>query len=325
MDYLTPAPSTPKHRVYGIIPYLWRGTVRNINFKRPKSVAGSPYYSLSPAFIMAAEWQTLPGADVILRASGGREFHAHKLILSFASPVFRDMFSVPQSPTTESSQLPTIDVDDPPEALEKFLRIIYPTPNPPINNIETLASVIRLADKYGAEAVLDVRGEYLLSMCLDSPPVHTYAILCVCGREREAEAAARRVSFASLASLSSHPLLRLMTTEHYQRLVGFMVARDKRTREILNERRAGIQINHYCSYDAAHGLYSGALVTSLQVAFEANPCIQPAEALGVVLNSPFTFSPCGDSCTYNIRYLREFSELVLKDLVKMGEELPWEQ
>ena len=276
---------------------------------------------------MAAEWQTPPGADVILRTSAsGREFHAHKIIISLASPVFRDMFSVPQPPPAESSRLPIVDISDSPEAMEVFLRIIYPTPNPPINDIETLASILRLADKYNAEAIFDVHKEYLLSMYIDSPPVHIYAIFCICGREQEAEAAARRVPFASLADLSSHPLLSLMTVEHYHRLVRFMLARDKRMREILDERRQETRRNLplHCR-DAAHHLYSGALVASLQVAFEGNPCIRPAEALGIVLSAPFTFSPCAVDCIYIVRWLREYAELILADLVRMGKELPWER
>ena len=94
---------------------------------------------------MVAEWKTPPGADVILRASGGKEFHAHKIILSLASPVFRNIFSVPQPPHTEPSKLPIVDVDDPPEALGMFLQFIYPTRNPPINDVETLASILGVA------------------------------------------------------------------------------------------------------------------------------------------------------------------------------------
>lgn len=119
---------------------------------------------------MVANWQNPSDADVVLRASGGKEFHVHKFILSLASPTFKDMFSVPQPPPTESSQLPIVDVDDPPEALEIFLQIIYPNRNPLINNIETLVSILRLADKYNAEAIRDVHAYYLPLMYSNLPP-----------------------------------------------------------------------------------------------------------------------------------------------------------
>ena len=136
---------------------------------------------------MGIEWQTPPDADVILRASGGKEFHAHKLVLSLASPVFRDMFSVPQPPPTESSQLPIVDVDDPPEALEAFLQIIYPTRNPLIEKIETLVAVLRLADKYDAKDILDIHKHHLPSMYSNSSPIQMYAILCACVARRRLE------------------------------------------------------------------------------------------------------------------------------------------
>jgi len=274
---------------------------------------------------MAMEWQILPGADVILRASGGKEFHVHKIILSLASPVFGDMFSVPQPPPAKTSELSIIDVHDPPEVLEMFLRIIYPTPNPPINDIETLVSVLRLADKYHAEVVLDAHKEYLLSMSLDSPPVHTYAILCICGREKEAESAARRISFASLASLSSHPLLRLMTVEHYHRLVRFMVARDRGMSEFLKVHQTKTEKFIVCR-DVAHQQYSDTLVASLRVAFEENPCVRPAEALGIVSSVPLPPSPCTDpDCSGVEQWLLECARVALEDLVEMAEGHPWEQ
>jgi len=79
--------------------------------------------------MVAFQWQNPPDADTTPRASGGKQFHAHKLVLSLASPVFRDMFSVPQPPDGPP-KTPIIDVDDPPDALETFLQIIYPGPYP---------------------------------------------------------------------------------------------------------------------------------------------------------------------------------------------------
>lgn len=271
---------------------------------------------------MDAEWGTLPGADVILRASGGKELHAHKLVLSLASPVFENMFSIPQ-PATESSQLPIIDVNDSPETLEQFLRVIYPVPNPPIHNVELLASLLRLADKYDVKAIFSAHKIYFPTISAGLLPVHEYAILCVSGREKEAEAAARRVPFASLTSLDSSTLLDLMTTVQYHRLASFMVTRDQRMRQILNRRREGI--TGYCSGHAnpTHRLYSSIIAATLQAAFEADPCIQVTKALCLVLDAPIKPSPCGAECMYNIAGLRRYAEGLLQELVKMAECLPW--
>ena len=272
---------------------------------------------------MAAKWQAPPDPDIILRASGGIELHAHKLILSIASSVFRDMFSIPQPPT-ESSQLPIIDVDETPEVLTIFLQIIYPTPNPPVNDIGTWAPVLRLADKYDAGLVLGVLREYILSTCLDSPPIQVYAILCFCGREKEAEAIARRISFASLASPHSHPLFRLVDFEHYHRLVRFVVARDKRMREIVSKWQAEMQKGPpWGCNNPPHQLYSGTIASSLQAAFEENPRVQVVEALGIVSGAPLTFSPCEIECRYNVKGLRMRAERLLRELVEMAESLPW--
>lgn len=279
---------------------------------------------------MTTEWKTPPDVDVILRASGGKEFYAHKLVLSLASSVFRDMFSVPQPPQTgKSSELPIIDMHDPPEALEIFLQIIYPARNPVIRDVKTLTSVLLLTDKYGAKNVLDVHSDYLPSTYSGLSPIQVYAILCACGREEEAGAAARRVPFASLKTLDSSPLLQLITITQYQRLASFMIARDQRMRKIVNKHHKDIAGDtgglwgHSCQ-DAAHKLYSSTIVAAVQAAFEADPCIQVEKALGVVLGAPCTLPQCGDSCRYNVSGVRKYAEGLLKELVKMAQNLSWE-
>jgi len=273
---------------------------------------------------MALEWQNPPDADIILRASGGKEFHAHKLVLSLASPVFRNMFSVPQPPDT-SSQIPIIDVDDPPEALELFLQIIYPIRNPPVNGAETLASLLRLADKYDAKAALDAHKDYLPSICVGSSPIHLYAIFSARGHEKKAEAAARRVSFASLAFLNSSPLLSFMTVDHYQRLIKFMVARDQRMREIINHhhKRIARESSRDCSHPDGHALYSSTIVANVQNSFEANPCVPLVEALGSVLTAPVTFQQCHSGCRYSTPGVRRYVEGLVNELVEMAESLAW--
>ena len=275
---------------------------------------------------MATEWQNLPDADVILRTSGGKEFHSHKLVLSLASSVFRDMFSVPQ-PSSESSQTPIIDVSDPPEVLEMFLQIIYPFRNPSIDGVETLTSLLRLADKYDAKVALDAYKNYLPSMWISPLPIHMYAVLCACGREEEAHAAARRVPFASLEHLNSSPLLSLMTVEHYQRLIKFMIARDRRIRGIVSRHQKHIAMDYTARCDPnAHALYASNIVAPIQAAFEADPCVRAVEALGLVASDNHMFTLCSYGackCRYDLGVLRAYGEGLLKELVEMAESLPW--
>jgi hypothetical protein len=303
---------------------MWRGTVRKINAHKSVADRSSRSLSISVTSIMTTEWQNPSDADVILRTSGGKEFHAHKLVLSLASPVFRDMFSVPQPPA-ESSQtlIDTVGVDDPPEALDLFLQIIYPITNPPISDVETLASILRIADKYDAKVAPDIHKNYLPSMRGNSP-LQTYAILCVSGDEKEAEAVVRRAPFASLTCPNSSSLFDLMTAVQYHRLVTFIIARDQRTREIVSRHREVIaNENSYSCRDLAHQLYSGTIVTTLQAAFEADPCVRVAEALALVLSAPTTFSLCETGCRYGAIGLRKYAEGLLKELVEMAKDLPW--
>lgn len=276
---------------------------------------------------MATEWKNPPDADVILRASGGREFHAHKLVLSIASPVFRDMFSVPQPPPIGSPQLPIVDVDDPPEALKVFLQSIYPTRNPLINDVETLLSVLRLTDKYDAKDALNIHRDYLPSSYSKFSPIEMYAILCACGREEEAGVAARHVSFASLKTLDSNPLFQLITIAQYQRLVSFMIARDKRMREIVSSHREHIGWDRFPVHcrDDLHSLYSGTIAAAFQAAFEADPCVRAGDAVRWIPSTPRAFPQCSSGgCKYDAARILNYAEELLKELAEMTRNLSWE-
>lgn len=275
---------------------------------------------------MDTEWQTPPGADIILRAFGGKELHAHKLILSLASPVFRDMLSVPQPPSTDSSELAIVDVDDPPEALEIFLQTIYPGPSPipPFDDIVILASVLRLADKYDAKHVLGVHGGCPLSTYGELSPIEIYAVLCTCGCEEEAGTVARCVPLASLEALDSNPLLPLITVTQYHRLVSFLAARDRRMRDIvgLYQQEVRKMTRRDCD-ENAHQMYSSVVANSIQAAFEKDPCVLVSEGLDIVAGAPITFHPCNNSCEYTMKGLRRHARGLLTDLVEMAETLPW--
>lgn len=271
---------------------------------------------------MATEWQNPPDADIILRVPRGKDFHAHKLILSLASPVFRDLFSVPQP---GPSELPIVEVHDPPEALGIFLQFIYPTRNPRITNTDILMSVLRLADKYDARDVIDIYVDHPPSTSDKFSPIQTYAILCACGRENEAGAVARIVPFSSLKTLDSSPLLQLITAAQYQRLVSLLTVRNLKTRELVGYWHGFIANDgtRWSCNDAAHSIYSSTIVTMVQSAFEADPCVQVDAALFGVLSAPCTAYRCGDSCRYTMSGLRGYVEKLLRALGQMVQNLQW--
>src|SRR5258705_411669 len=105
---------------------------------------------------------TADDADVVLRATRcdpPREFRVHKNILSIASPVFGDMFKIPQpadeSSTTPAAAVPVIDLDDTPEDLEIFLRMVYPFGFTEMFTLDAISRALVILDKY------EVRGTSL--------------------------------------------------------------------------------------------------------------------------------------------------------------------
>ncbi|KAF8339897.1 uncharacterized protein EI90DRAFT_2990513 [Cantharellus anzutake] len=87
---------------------------------------------------------SFPDGDVILVSSDGLEFQVHKLILSLASPFFRDMFKLPQVESPKPLQSVTMTEDA--GTLEALLKIVYPTEAEDVSP-EVAISACRAAEK----------------------------------------------------------------------------------------------------------------------------------------------------------------------------------
>ena len=171
---------------------------------------------------------TADDADIILRASrcdAPREFRIHKIILSIASPVFKDMFGIPQpapSTTTTGATIPVIDLDDTPEDLETFLRMIYPFGFPAMSTLDEISRALAILDKYQVQgASLNPLRSLLVSPeFLKNNPVQVYSLACGWKFKEEADIAAPYTTFRDvLTSVRTEDILRMTTMEYHRILI----------------------------------------------------------------------------------------------------------
>ncbi|KZV66258.1 hypothetical protein PENSPDRAFT_689132 [Peniophora sp. CONT] len=93
-----------------------------------------------------------PDAEFILRSSNGIDFAVHKTILHLASPVFRDMLSLPQpSLLTDASSRTIISMTEDAPSLRLLLRFTYPRSfcdEPWLLTIDDIKRAATLSHKY---------------------------------------------------------------------------------------------------------------------------------------------------------------------------------
>ena len=166
-------------------------------------------------------------ADVIIRAAGTLDFRVHKFILSFASPIFRDMFTLPQPPTDTPGTLPHVDISESPETWENILRTIYPMQRPVIDDLDGLGSLLLAAKKYEMQFILDSHKSIFQDReFIQQDPLHLYAIACACEFENEAKYVARNAQHLAVTRRPNTGNLEGLTIASYHRLVSFLAERD---------------------------------------------------------------------------------------------------
>ncbi len=156
-------------------------------------------------------------ADVVLVGADDqkRRFAVHKCILSAASPVFKDMFMLPQ-PKATNGTLPVVDMIESSEVVVALLWFIYPVPNPIISSLDELVPVLEAAMKLDVDVAIDsLRSQLVLSDHVENEPLRVYAIAARFDLQKELRIAAKytfeekcpRLSF--IRGLEAHYRLRL--------------------------------------------------------------------------------------------------------------------
>ena len=185
-------------------------------------------------------------ADVIIRAAGTLDFHAHKLILSLVSPFFKDMFSLPQPPSDTPETLPHVDVQESPKTWENILRTIYPAiPNPAIDTLDDLQSLLFAARVYEMEFVIETHKNAFENWAfIEGDPLHLFSIACACGFEAQATYVARNAGLLGVTRRFDYNNLKGLTFDVYGRLVSFLAERDNEWHQIL--RNAEPPYRYHC-------------------------------------------------------------------------------
>lgn len=174
-------------------------------------------------------------ADVVIRAAGTLDFRVHKLILSLASPIFRDMFTLPQPPPDKTDTLPRVDVQDSAKTWENILRIIYPNlPNPTIDTLDDLESLLSTARTYEMQSIIETYNKVPERRAfVEKDPLRLYAIACACGFEELATYVARNAELLAVTRRYDISDLKGITFGAYHRLISFLADRDNNWHQTL--------------------------------------------------------------------------------------------
>ncbi|KAG9047668.1 hypothetical protein FS837_001744 [Tulasnella sp. UAMH 9824] len=132
--------------------------------------------------------------DVILRSSDGVHYKALKAILALASPVFDDMFEIPQGPDAQrSGEIPVIDVSESSSVLLSMLKLFYPAPVVEITSYSVAFGLIQAFDKYlvPAKGLYPFLKDFLTETAVQKSPLESYALAWRLGWREKAELASR--------------------------------------------------------------------------------------------------------------------------------------
>ncbi|KAG2345765.1 hypothetical protein BDR05DRAFT_1057954 [Suillus weaverae] len=135
-----------------------------------------------------------PDGDIILRSTTDRvDFYLFKAILSLISPVFKDMFTLPQNDLQSGvSSIPVIPVAESSATLESLLLLCYPATTPAFDSLDIAKAVMETAKKYDMQAVLSRAADLAMSQFLPTHFLELYALSCRFRWQHHAQTAATR-------------------------------------------------------------------------------------------------------------------------------------
>ena len=252
-----------------------------------------------------------PDTDAILRSSDGKEFRVHKLILSLASPVFQGMFSLPQ-PTDPPSQIPSVDLPEHSDILQPFIQYLYPRPPPKVSDISTWAALYPIADKYGAEGVMESLRDVLVPRFLDAHPLRVYALASHWGLEEEAKIASTKTLMVDINDFPREDA-DLMGGAACQQLYALHLNRREAARTLVVDHPLPSPSDKSCQCPLPN--YSS-IIPSLSQRVGVRPWLTAEELYEEAARWDYP-NRCGDHCRNAIKNMHVYFSSILKGISEL--------
>ncbi|KAJ3486435.1 hypothetical protein NLI96_g4245 [Meripilus lineatus] len=125
-------------------------------------------------------------ADLIIRSNDNVDFRVYKVILAKASPLFKDMFTLPSpSPSIRQQYLqdeyqngvPIITLAEDAPSIDLLLRFCYPIENPSLDTFEDIETVLELGTKYDIEILINA-SQKALHHLEDASALKVFVLAC---------------------------------------------------------------------------------------------------------------------------------------------------
>ncbi|KAF7974706.1 hypothetical protein HWV62_11493 [Athelia sp. TMB] len=271
-------------------------------------------------------------ADVILRSSDNVYFKVFKLLLSMGSPLFKDMFSLPQPPTSSEDGagetkggVPVIQVTETAKILRMLLSMCYPmgaVDQPALDKLEDVDLLLDAALKYSVERVEKRAREALIAPpCMQGNEVRVFAIACHHGMEVEAKAAARALLEQPILDMECGPELELLSAAKFFRLLKYHTACVKAARGAIanlqgtNTAPSSIAMHcNSCNYQRTFQPVAGKANITLAI-LERIPSKKEIEKATETGGSMMSCTSCGQQkSTSTVQSSRELAASYIKEL-----------
>jgi hypothetical protein len=163
-------------------------------------------------------------ADLVLHSSDGVNFRVFKVILSLASSVFADMFTLPLPPAYQSStnEPQVVLLPEDAQTLDLALRYCYPIPSPEVVTLRDARILLEFARKYQADVIKHPLTRFLTDT-IERDPVGIYALASAYEYQDIARKALRSSLRLPMYLLQS-PGLQHITAVQYQALVHYHIS-----------------------------------------------------------------------------------------------------